>query len=395
MYAMRVLGELGRCIESLTIAVDGDEIAEALALRDRLDAKLSEALGAFDRAELWDLDAATSLTAWLRDRGKLTGKQAASTARVAKRLWELPVTSEAWADGALSGGQVQAVVANLNDAVAPLFSDHEAAVVPTLVRLGVAETATAMQAWRAMADAVVEPQPTEEPERSLHLSRTLDGRGELTGSLDPLGTEVLDTALRLATTSDGADGDACRRPAQRRADALVDVARFFLDHQDHVPAGRHRPHVSLVTLGGGERHGGVPWIVGGAPVDQASFDAACCDGTANRVLADTRGVVVQLTAAARTVPTALFNALVLRDGHCRHPGCDRPASWCEAHHVVPWHESGPTTLANLVLKCSRHHHRAHQRGWSEVLEPDGTLHITDPNGTTRTTRPPGLLALAG
>jgi len=48
-----------------------------------------------------------------------------------------------------------------------------------------------------------------------------------------------------------------------------------------------------------------------------------------------------------------------------------------------------------VLKCSRHHHRAHQRGWSEVLEPDGTLRITDPDGTTRTTRPPGLLALAG
>ena len=106
MYPIRVLVELGRCIESLTIAVDGDEIAEALALRDRLDAKLSEALGAFDRAELWDLDAATSLTAWLRDRGKLTGKQAASTGRVARRLRELPVTSEAWTDGALSGGQV-------------------------------------------------------------------------------------------------------------------------------------------------------------------------------------------------------------------------------------------------------------------------------------------------
>ena len=96
---MRVLGELGRCIEGLAIAIDGDEIAEVLALRDRLDAKLSEALAAFDRAELWDLDSATSLTAWLRDRGKPTEKQAASTARVARRLRELPVTSPGTAAG--------------------------------------------------------------------------------------------------------------------------------------------------------------------------------------------------------------------------------------------------------------------------------------------------------
>jgi hypothetical protein len=91
------------------------------------------------------------------------------------------------------------------------------------------------------------------------------------------------------------------------------------------------------------------------------------------------------------VPANLWNALILRDEHCRHAGCDRPAHFCEAHHVVPWTEGGTTSLGNLVLKCTRHHHIGHLPGWHEKLKPDGTLVTTDPQGRTRTTRPPGLV----
>jgi hypothetical protein len=44
-------------------------IAAVLALRDRLDARIAEAVGEFDAVSLWDADGATSLVAWLRDRG--------------------------------------------------------------------------------------------------------------------------------------------------------------------------------------------------------------------------------------------------------------------------------------------------------------------------------------
>jgi hypothetical protein len=94
------------------------------------------------------------------------------------------------------------------------------------------------------------------------------------------------------------------------------------------------------------------------------------------------------------VSAALFAALALRDQHCRHPGCDRPVEWCEAHHVVPVLEGGPTCLANLVLKCSRHHHIGHKPGWSEKLQSDGTLVITDPRGRTHVSPPPGVLSPA-
>lgn len=42
-------------------------------------------------------------------------------------------------------------------------------------------------------------------------------------------------------------------------------------------------------------------------------------------------------------------------GGCTHPGCERPAAGCQAHHVVGWSEGGPTTVANLALACPIHH----------------------------------------
>jgi hypothetical protein len=43
-------------IRSLNLPVDGDALAEALALYDELTARLTEALGRFDGTELWELD---------------------------------------------------------------------------------------------------------------------------------------------------------------------------------------------------------------------------------------------------------------------------------------------------------------------------------------------------
>ena len=79
---------------------------------------------------------------------------------------------------------------------------------------------------------------------------------------------------------------------------------------------------------------------------------------------------------------------MIRDRHCRFPGCDRPAHWCEGHHVWFWDHGGPTRIDNLVLLCTRHHHHLHRPGWHAKLLPDATLEITDPRGRVRTTSPP-------
>ena len=40
-------------------------------------------------------------------------------------------------------------------------------------------------------------------------------------------------------------------------------------------------------------------------------------------------------------------------------GCDHPANWCEAHHLRPWSQGGPTDIDNAVLLCPHDHHRIH------------------------------------
>ena len=373
-----MFGALRETVQELEVPLDGDALAEVLKLADLLNAKLSKAIGEFDAEAMWELDGATSMTAWLRHHAGMTSSSAKSVTSTAKKLRTLPMTAGAWLSGTLSGGQVQAIVRNAT----PEFADHESTVVPALVELSVADTALAMQRWKAMLD--VKP---PKDDQGLHLSRTLDGQWELTGSLDPLAGETVATALRLAMVD---DPDVL--PAKRRADALVDVCRFFLDHQSGRRGGRHRPHLNVVVDYDDllARRGGR--FVGGGLLDAASLQALACDAAVHRVVTDGRSTILDYGTSTRTIPAPLWSALVLRDRHCRFEGCDRPSQWCEAHHVVAWQDGGTTSLDNLVLKCSRHHHLGHQPGWSEKLEPDGTLVITDPRGRTRTTRPPGALS---
>lgn len=62
-------------------------------------------------------------------------------------------------------------------------------------------------------------------------------------------------------------------------------------------------------------------------------------------------------------------ALLARDGGCIFPGCDRPASWCDAHHVDEWDQGGPTDIENMGLLCRHHHRVTHRPGWVMARDP--------------------------
>jgi Domain of unknown function (DUF222)/HNH endonuclease len=383
------LEELTHAIDGLDLPVDSAVLAEAFALADRLNAKLLTAVGEHDAAELWRNDGATSMTAWLRHHIRRSGRDAAHCAKTARWLRQLPVTAAAYQNGDLSGGQVQAIVANLKDRTIDLFARHEAQLVPELARLTVRDTAVAMQDWAHRADAMVgdDPEPVM-PERSLHLSRILDGRHELAGSFDPEGGAVIATALRLAQTRD-VDGEPARSPAHRRADALVDVCRRFLDHQQTRRGGRHRPHLNIITTLDDLQRQRPGRLIDGTSVDHTTVQRLVCDAGIHRVVTDGRSAILDYGTTTRTVPAPLFNALVIRDRHCRYPGCDRPSDWTEAHHVRWITHGGATTPDNLVLLCSRHHHLLHTPGWHAKLLPDNVLEVTDPRGHVHTSHPPG------
>ncbi|HJV08618.1 MAG TPA: DUF222 domain-containing protein [Acidimicrobiales bacterium] len=378
-----MLTTLADAIENLEIPLGSEALVEAIALRDRLDARIAQAAVEFEAGGWCGLDYSTSMVAWLRTHAGMTKRSAQRLRTLGVRMRSLPVCAEAYASGELSGGQVDAIIARLDDELTEVFAAQEAELVPYLLPLSVAGVSRAMGAWLTRN----RPEPTiaEEPDRSLHLSRTIEDRWAVDGWLDAEGGSVVATALRLATPE---RPDIPRHPAARRADALVDVCRFFLDHQQTRAGGRHRPHLNVVVNLEDLIEGQGGSVVDGPVLDGPAMSRLLCDSTVHRVVMSGRSAVLDYGTATRTIPAPLWNALVIRDEACRFPGCDRPSVWCEGHHVVWVTHGGPTELANLALVCSRHHHLLHQPGWHAKLRPDGVLKVTDPYGTVRETSPP-------
>jgi len=112
------------------------------------------------------------------------------------RLRSLPLCAEAYAEGSLSGGQVEAIVARLDDEMVERFAAQESELLPHIIPLSVFNLSRAMGYWLAR-NRPERSEPTE-PQRSLFLSQTMDDRWVLDGSLDAEGGSVVATALRLA-----------------------------------------------------------------------------------------------------------------------------------------------------------------------------------------------------
>lgn len=156
-----------------------------------------------------------------------------------------------------------------------------------------------------------------------------------------------------------------RSIAQLNADALADIARLSLTSADAPPALRGAvvvTRIDLDALASGSGHAMIDGI--DQPVSAATArELAASAGVIPLVLGG-KGEVLDLGRAARLFTPAQKLALVERDGGCAWPGCRRPPSHAQAHHIRWWNrDRGPTDLANGVMLCSHHHHRVHDDGW--------------------------------
>jgi hypothetical protein len=100
---------------------------------------------------------------------------------------------------------------------------------------------------------------------------------------------------------------------------------------------------------------------------------ACTAGLLPAVLG-TDSHPLDLGRTTRLFTPAQRKALLIRDRTCRATGCDIPAAWCEAHHAgTPWSHGGKTNIADGLLLCSWHHHRAHDPHYHHTRLPNGDL----------------------
>ena len=161
---------------------------------------------------------------------------------------------------------------------------------------------------------------------------------------------------------------------ERRAHALVGLARYFLEHQTTSrPGGSGVTHVvvlvELETLE--SRTGGSATMASGALMtgDQARRFAE--DANVSRVVTSGASEPLDVGRATRSIPPAIAKAVIARDRRCRYRGCTAPPWACDVHHRRPWARGGPTAVHNLGLLCWHHHEHVHRRGADIVTTVDG------------------------
>ena len=102
-----------------------------------------------------------------------------------------------------------------------------------------------------------------------------------------------------------------------------------------------------------------------------------CDSNVMRVILDAPSTVIDVGRSRRGVGGGLRKAMTVRDRHCQWPGCERPASMCDGHHLVHWVDGGENNLDNCILLCKRHHRMVHEGGW-QMIRVDGRIMTVAP-----------------
>lgn len=352
----------------------GEELARlAQAGIERLCALRMDAVATVEADGGWRADGSSSVTAWLRTALDLPGNEAWAVVRTARALHdELPLTRFALWAGRLSWAHAsrlsRTALVTPRRRAAVAAPGGEATLVDIACNVSAADLSRLLAVWAHGVDAagVIAAEQQVFDQRRVSLAQTLDGLWHLEGLLDPVGGATLAAALdSVVGASLGAKGED-RTVVQVRADALVDLARHALDTRQVPRAGGLRPHLFLhlqpETLAGPpDSLGTAPGELapGGATVSAVVAQMLACDAELTAVRWGADGTLLNLGRTRRTVPTHLRKAVVARDRVCVFPGCRRPATWCDAHHVIPWARGGPTDLANLCLLCRYHHRVVH------------------------------------
>ena len=146
-------------------------------------------------------------------------------------------------------------------------------------------------------------------------------------------------------------------PQQRRADAMVAMIQAHQQQRRAPKVAGDRPRI-VVTLNYDTllRGAAAAGLIGAdEPISAGDLRRLCCDADLLPAVLGGPSDILDVGRDHRLVTPPIRAALTLRDRGCIFPGCHARACTCDAHHIVPWHQGGPTKLSNLCLLCHHHH----------------------------------------
>jgi hypothetical protein len=400
------------------------EQSSLAAERRRVDARLADVAGEISRRSRRELgirglavrQGARSPEELIQRVTGVTGREARSLTQVGTLLadppvgeplatpWLAPVVT-AVRDGDLGVASADAIRAGLGEPSVTMpvqtLTDIARRLVAQSEVVGADRLATQAREERDAADVagIAERERARRERRYLKLLPQWDGMTKVIGLLDPESAALVSDAFDRVT-SPRRNGPRFVDPGENaREQAIIADPRTNdqLVHDAFVEmvavAGRAdrgavfgirapavRVHVRGEALARREGAGRIEGQVDAATLE--TIERHACEGGMIPIGFDTDGQVVNVGREQRLFTQRQRIGLAARDGGCRFPGCDRPPSWTEAHHIDEFvRHHGRTDIADGVLLCRFHHMLVHNDGWRIVRERADYFAVPPPDPT--------------
>ena len=290
-----------------------DGLAALARFRITCDALWLKAVAEVDRRGLHRRHGCRDAASWLAGMAGDRRGAARRDVELAKQLEDAPAVADGVAAGAISKAKAAELVRGKD-----LPEDVQEALIGGAVTQAVEEVANAVERARLAHGGHSAPPP-----RELTITRRSD-HARIDGTVDLVDAEILDVAL--STMADAAGLPVEMPYCERRAHALVGLARYYLEHQADAPTGRlGRPHivvlVDLETLEA--RVGGSATMASGALITGDQARRLAEDANVSRVITKGASEPLDVGRATRSIPPAIAKAVIARDRHCRYRGLHR------------------------------------------------------------------------
>ncbi len=277
----------------------------------------------------------------------------------------------------------------LVDKVEAILIDHATQFEPAILRrLGerVLAHISPDRADARLRDKLDREERHARQRRGFTLSPDGLGATRISGILDTEGAAIVAAAIEpLARPVRDDNGPDLRTAPARRADALVEVCRIALAAGGLPDTGGTPPQLNVtVDFDALTREVAVGQLDTGALLSPSATRRLACEAQILPAVLDGHSVPIDLARTRRPFTGAARAAIVLRDGGCAFPGCDRPSRWCHIHHIAFWAHGGRTDRDNGVALCSLSPsaHPPKRMDSSNGRRPPTRVH------PTRTPRPP-------
>ncbi len=376
-----LIGDLKGAIDALVAAGpeaigDGTGVIDLVRQAQRLSGVVCSAVSVVDASGEWRQDAAYSASTWLSSRCRLPLGEARRMCRLGRTMGEMPETAQAWLTGEIGAAHAGILAPLATGRTAESFRRDEEMLVAHARALSFHQFCQAVRYWDQLADpdGCEEADERRRTRRDVSLSQTFLGMWTGSMTLDPLSGAIVAGELArieqglFATDVEDARGKQeagllppgaplARTPAQRRADALVEMAT----RSRSAPEDGRRPSPLFTVLVDYETlQGRVCELANGHVVTPGSLVPWLTQADIERVVFHKEGRV-EVSAASRFFSGATRRAIEVRDRTCSHPTCEVPAERCQVDHILPWSAGGATTQENGRLLCGFHNRLRNER----------------------------------